>query len=155
MMNICDIYSYENARGILFERDILAEIEKVFHIDTVQFKKGGSVSIREEISNRFNSLGWADKVRIKSNSNLRISYLKKKVGVCVQLGNVSRTYADLMKLMYLGKVKKIEVGVIAVPGNLEANLLGQNVANFERLVREVKIFTKLIDIPLLVICLGN
>lgn len=38
--------------------------------------------------------GWADRVRIVASTNLTINYMKNKVGVCFQLGNVARMYAD-------------------------------------------------------------
>lgn len=154
-MRISESYSYKNAKGILFENEILDEINLAFSLPKVKFYKGSSTVIREDIADNFNSSGWADKVKIKSQNNLRISFMKKNVGVCVQFGNVSRTYADLMKIMYLGKVKKIEVGVIAVPGKIEAKILGQNLANFERLIREINIFSELIEIPILALCITN
>lgn len=86
---------------------------------------------------------------------MTISFLKDKIGLCIQLGNVSRTYADILKLNYLGHNGKISAGVIIVPGVLETKKLGANYARFDRLSREIELFSEIIETPILVLSLSD
>lgn len=57
--------------------------------------------------------------------------MKNRVGVCFQLDNVARMYADLLKLQVLGKNGKIDAGVIIVPYGHESKLLGANYPRYD------------------------
>jgi len=86
---------------------------------------------------------------------LTITFLKKKVGICFQIGNVARTYADILKLSQLNKKGIIDVGVIIVPHKNESKLMGANYAQFERLVKELAQFKEIVPTPIIVIGLSN
>ena len=77
--------------------------------------------------------------------------MKRKVGLCVQLGNIARMYADLLKMQLMYEKQMIDIGIIVVPMKLESKSLGSNHVQFERLVAELKIFDKIINLPLVVI----
>lgn len=86
---------------------------------------------------------------------LSISFLKSRVGVCFQIGNVARTYADILKLNQLNKKGIIDVGVIVVPHKLESKKMGANYAQFDRLANELSQFSDIISAPIIVIGLSN
>lgn len=148
---------YDHLRGlqnVKYKKGILEELMEVLSFSDLSFGSNPSKEIKKEISNRFNDKGWADKVRI-GTSKLTISYLKSKVGVCFQIGNVARTYADILKLSQLYKMGVIDVGVIIVPNQLESRKMGANYAHFNRLTSELKLFKDIVPIPILVIGLSN
>jgi len=130
-MRICDKYDHLGAYNIIFSKPkVYQEIEEVLNNDSPLFKKGASRIIKRKINLRFNELGWADKVKVGlGKSGLTISFLKCRVGVCFQIGNVSRTYADILKLSFLCNEGVIEAGVIIVPHQIEAKKMGANDAN--------------------------
>ena len=75
-----------------------------------------------------------------------------KIGLCIQTGNVARTYADMLKLQALYTDGKINAGVLVLPVKECADTFGKNVANFERFLRELLyVFSKVITVPLLVV----
>ena len=153
-MKISDDYSHRNALFILSSiPDIYNEIEIVITKCEYSFEKHNTELIKKYLSSEFNKLGWADRVKINKKSNLTINFIKDKIGLCIQLGNVARTYADLLKISYLVQQKGIKAGIIIVPGEKESKLLGANYANFERLVREVTLFSEIIEAPILIISL--
>jgi len=45
--------------------------------------------------------------------------------------------------------------VVCVPHQLESAKLGANYARYDRLKKELKLFGKIIQVPVLVICLSN
>ncbi len=154
-MKICDIYShlYANEK-LLAKNGVLDELEQILNDKSLIFGKKRPDEIKKIVSQKFNSKGWADKIRV-GNSRLTISYSKSKVGICFQLGNVARTYADILKLTQMGKKNTIEIGIIIVPQKIESKILGANYAQFERLSSEIIHFKDIINLPILIIGLSN
>ena len=64
---------------------------------------------------------------------------------------MSRFYADLLKLEYLYQKGRANSAVYIIPTKKVSKLLGSNVAHFERFTSELKLFTEIITVPLLVI----
>mgnify|MGYP000695076584 FL=1 len=154
-MKICNQYNHSNARNKLEQKNgILSEIKLVLTQSKLTFGKNSSKEIKNNVSLKFNQEGWADKVKV-GNSNLTISFMKDKVGVCFQIGNVARTYADILKLSLLNKKGIIDVGVIIVPHKIESKLMGANYAHYDRLTNELKQVSDIISAPILVIGLSN
>lgn len=103
---------------------------------------------------RFAEDGWALTYSL-GNSNLTIPFLKDKVGVCVQLGNVCRVYADLIKLRSLFIDGKINSGVLVVPSLEYSQQLGSNHADYARLERDLDVLYPAIELPLVVIAVAG
>jgi restriction endonuclease BglII len=95
--------------------------------------------------------GWSDKTTLSPDAKISITSRKGDIGLCVQTGNMSRFYADLLKLEYLFNEGIIRAAVYVVPVKQLAKHWGENIANFERLTNEVRIFSKIIHTPLLMI----
>jgi len=154
-MNICDQYNHHNGLDKIQRKDgILEEIQYVLTNRNLSFGINPPSEIKTSINERFNQKGWADKVKV-GNSNLTISFIKSKVGICFQIGNVARTYADILKLTFLNNKGIIDVGVIIVPHKLEAKMMGGNYSQFERLAKELLQFSDIVPAPILVIGLSN
>jgi hypothetical protein len=60
-------------------------------------------------------------------------------------------YADLLKLQTLYTGGSIKTAILVVPTYLAAKALGDNLANYERLTREMEIFERVITVPLAII----
>lgn len=154
-MKIDQIYSSNDGKSILFSKhQIWDELSQTLSNSKIRFEKRESQNIKMEISRHLNRLGWADSVKIEP-TNLTINFIKSRVGLCIQLGNVARTYADLLKMQILYDRKIIDVGVIAVPVRYVSKEMGSNLAQYERLEEEVKIFDKIIKAPLIIIGLST
>lgn len=154
-MKVIEKYSHLKALDLLKKnKEAWADIQNILADQKLIFSKGNNSHIKKVIGEKFSTQGWADRVTI-GNSKLTISFLKDKVGVCFQIGNVARTYADILKLDYLAKAGIIKMAVIIVPDNIESRKLGANYASFERLKNEIKLFKDIIGVPLLIIGLSN
>lgn len=134
---------------------ILPEIEKIFSDCDLAFGKNRPDQIKRALAIEFNRLGWADRVPIQKDQNLTISFLKNRVGICIQFGNVARTYSDVLKLTFLTKKNIIDLGIIIVPNATESKLLGANYSSFARLSREIEIFSEIIGTPLVIFGVSN
>lgn len=155
-MRINNQFEHLGAKNIILEKpEIWDEIIEVFTCCSLTFGKSRPSQIKHTISTEFNRLGWADKVPINKQTNLTISFIKNRTGLCVQFGNVARTYSDILKLTYLTTKNIIDVGVIIVPNKKESVLLGANYANFNRLSQEIEVFSEIIHIPLMILGVTN
>lgn len=100
-------------------------------------------------------LGWSDNVKVANGTNITITSMHNQVGLAIQLGNVSRIYADMLKLQSLYLDEKISCGMIIVPHYDYLPKLSRkggmdNRINHARVARELPVFSKVITIPLLV-----
>ena len=153
-MRVCNRYSHRNGDLLLNNKDAQKELYAAIESCRLKFQRGAPAGIKEHILNELTSSQWVDKVKV-GNSRLTINFLKDKIGVCFQIGNVARTYADILKLNHLGNTEIIDVGVIVVPHDLESRSLGTNYASFERLKNEIQLFKNEINTPLVVIGISN
>lgn len=100
---------------------------------------------------RLKGLGWSDNIYLDSISKINITSMRDDIGLCIQTGNVSRIYADLLKLQALYLRGSIKGGIIILPSKAAARSFGGNVATLERLERELPIFNQVITMPMVII----
>lgn len=137
--------------------DVLPDVERadlMQAIESCRITPARSVAsrIRSHIERSLTSGGWSGEVQVEPPSQITISSIKNRVGLCVQTGgNMSRMYADVLKLQKLYLDNLISVGAILLPTAAAARALGDNVANADRLKAELPIFRKVIHLPIALI----
>ena len=99
--------------------------------------------------------GWSDEYYLDRTSKITITSIKEHTGLCIQTGNMARMYADLLKLQSLYSRETIANGVLIIPTASCGKSFGGNVASYERVIRELTIFDKVITMPLLIIGFDN
>ncbi len=99
--------------------------------------------------------GWSDEYYLDRTSKITITSVKDKTGLCIQTGNMARMYADLLKLQALYTRRVINDGVLILPTASCGRSFGGNVASYERVLRELEIFDRVITMPLVVIGFDN
>lgn len=128
-----------------------SEIEAALAACVIPIKRGSARKIRERIVAHLGKNGWPGEFRVEPPSKITITSLKNGVGLCVQTGgNMSRMYADLVKLQKLYIDGRVGAGAIVLPTSKAARDLGDNVANADRLEVELAIFRKVIHMPIAV-----
>lgn len=113
-------------------------------------KSHSSKEFRVQLLRSLSIFGWSNPVRIDQRSKISITSMLDHTGMCLQTGNMSRFYADLLKLETLYRKKLIIGAIYIIPTKEFAKKLSGNVANFERLVEELQIFEATLTIPLVV-----
>lgn len=134
--------------------ETLESIRRCLCIRDMRLGVNAPAAVNKAIARRFLGDGWAKGVKL-AGSNLSVSFLREQVAVCVQLGNVSRTYADLLKMQTLIASGRIGLAVEVVPAIGASKQMGSNHASFERLVRDLDLFKATIVGPILVVGLEN
>ena len=101
----------------------------------------------------FKKWGWKIRPEIisDSESGLAADFRKSKIQVEVQFGNMARWYTDVFKFLLSYSADDIEVGVLVVPMQKTADRIDENVAYYERVMRELPAAKMGITIPILVI----
>lgn len=155
-MRVVETFSHLQALDIVRARNsVWDEITQVLEKPEIQFGHDSTSEIKSMIAESFNRIGWADRVRVHRSTRLTVSFAKDRVGLCVQLGNVARTYADILKLELLNDRGVIDVGVIVVPDHIASKSLGANYARFDRLTQELDLFVNIVAVPVLVVGISN
>ncbi|WP_060209923.1 BglII/BstYI family type II restriction endonuclease [Sporosarcina koreensis] len=116
-----------------------------------EINKGCASSLRETIKRQIQLQGWSGETRVDKSNNITITSMKDNIGLCLQTGNVGRFYADMLKLQTLYLNGKIDAGIYIIPTNNAAKKMGGNLANYERFIRELDLYKKIITIPIHVI----
>ncbi len=143
---------YDHRSGLkVVPNSIISDIEKIIWDINPTLSKNTVASIKESIRKRLEKEGWMGEYRLDASSKITISSYLKGVGMCFQTGNVGRIYADLLKLQTLYTKGKITAGIILIPQIKTAKALGANMANYERLIRELPIFSQVITMPIVVL----
>ena len=129
-------------------RSVIEDYKKTLGLYTISdFKKYLIPAIHKK--------GWSDEYFLDRTSKITITSLKEKTGLCIQTGNMARMYADLLKLQALYSRGTITGGVLILATASCGKSFGGNVASYERVIRELAIFGKVITMPLLIIGFDN
>lgn len=109
-----------------------------------------AADFRDALLISLGAYGWSNRVRIDPRSRINITSVLNTVGLCIQTGNMSRFYADLLKLETVFKNKVINGAIYILPIRTISKEINQNCANFERFIEELEIFELTITIPIMV-----
>jgi hypothetical protein len=144
-----EVYNHHHAQTVIpqsFQEQVLKSITSAPIKKPINTQK-----IRNSILEPLHKDGWSDGIRVApTSSKIDITSVKSSTGLCIQTGNMSRFYADILKLQTLFAEDKINASICIVPKRSFAKSFGQNIVNFERFVREIDIFKKTITVPILI-----
>ena len=142
--------SHRNGLDVV-PKELIADVEAVMGSVRARVERGAARAIRQELLNALTQRGWSSEVPIAIDSDITITSMKSRVGLCLQTGNVARTYADLLKLQTLFTNGAITSGIIIVPSSQAAPVIGSNLANSARLEKELTIFRDVVTLPLVLV----
>lgn len=100
------------------------------------------------------SEGWIRSLAV-GRSSLSIGYVRGETGMCIQMGNTCRVYADLLKMETVFRLGDISQAVLVVPADDLSAQLGTNYASFSRAEEDIKALAPTISMPILLIEIAN
>jgi len=151
-MKLAYTYDQHHEAGAVWENRELKEwLTDVFEEPSISIGRRCTGDIREHVEKEFLNDGWAMDVRLDSESMIKVFSLKNDLAFQLQTGNMSRAPYDLLKLEYLYKSGRIEAAALALPTREAAKAIGDNIASAERVIRELKLFDRVITVPILVV----
>ena len=84
-------------------------------------------------------------------TKIKADYKKGRVQVEAQFGNMARWYTDVFKFQVSYSLGLIDVGILIVPTQTFANSIDENVAYYERVIRELPYAKMSITLPIWVL----
>lgn len=130
--------------------ELLKEMRDLLLGTEFKLNKGSATYLREKLLPALRKQGWSSEMQFCPDSRMTITSIRENCGFCLQTGNMSRFYADLIKLEYLYLNGVIVGGIYVLPTKNAAKKMGSNIANFERMCSELQIFHQVIRLPLVV-----
>lgn len=150
-MKLAFTYVHHNGDTEWQKRELYDWITDIFEAPAIKVAQRCTGDIRQHVSREFQGEGWAEDVKIDQELNLTIFALKDDLAFQLQTGNISRAPYDLLKLQHLHQSKKIEAAALAMPTKSAASKIGSNIANAERVAKELAVFDRVITVPILLI----
>lgn len=148
---IYSIFDHRNGLSIIDKSNLKDVVETIQDINPL-IKRNTVTLVRSEIEELLSKKGWIQDYLVSVETKITVSFYKNNIALCIQTGNISRIYADLLKLQSLFLDGKIKAGIIIVPHKHIAKIYGSNMANFERLTNELeKVFSKVITAPMIIV----
>jgi len=110
-------------------------------------------TLNKMLEKQFADKGWEVHPDVTGDkiTNLKADYLKAGIQVEVQFGNMARWYTDVFKFQTSYSLRKIDIGVLVVPMQDFANTIDENIADFQRVTREIPYAKLSITLPILII----
>jgi len=105
------------------------------------------------LNRNFEERGWECQPPVTQDriTGIAADFKKERVQVEVQFGNMARWYTDVFKFQVSYSLGLIDVGVLVVPTQRFANTIDENVAHYERVVRELPYAKMSITLPIWII----
>jgi hypothetical protein len=101
----------------------------------------------------FHARGWECQPPVTADevTGIKADYKKDRVQVEVQFGNMARWYTDVFKFQVSYSLGLIDVAVLVVPMQDFASTIDENVAYYERVMRELPYAKMSITLPIWVV----
>lgn len=149
-MNCPNYYSHKGAEEEIRNREG-SWLFSLYNTPDINVTPRGGALIREYTRNQLALQGWSGEITINSEYELTVFSKKGELAFQIQTGNASRAPYDLLKLQYLYAERSIAAAVLALPTRNAAKVLGDNIANFDRVAGELALFDRIITVPLLLL----
>jgi hypothetical protein len=150
-MNFVSSFTSHNGVAEWQRRELYEWATDLFVVPAIDVKYGCTSAIRAHLRDELTRAGWSYNVRVDPDFDLTVTGIFRDTAFQIQTGNIARAIYDLIKLQQLYVTHKIQAAAIAVPTKSAAALIGSNVANDERLWGEIKLFDRIITVPLMLI----
>ncbi|HVB33695.1 MAG TPA: BglII/BstYI family type II restriction endonuclease [Patescibacteria group bacterium] len=111
------------------------------------------LALNKLLDHEFGQRGWDCQPLVTNDgvTKIKADYKKDKVQVEVQFGNMARWYTDVFKFQVSYSLGLIDVGVLVVPIQAFAATIDENVAYYERVIRELPYAKMSITLPIWVL----
>ena len=145
-----EIYSHCNGVKVA-KKEIVEPLLKILNDTNFKIREGCANELRKAILTKLKALGWSDDFMLDANSQISLTSSIDNHILCFQTGNMSRFYADLLKMQFVYTNGKGSAAIYLIPSKEAAKMMGSNIANFDRFTKELDLFKDIITIPTIVI----
>jgi len=155
-MKLAYTYDDHHNAGLEWEdRNLKTWVSNIFQAPELPIKLRCTPNIRQYVEEELMNDGWALNVKLNQNSGIKIFAEKTDLAFQLQTGNMSRAPYDLLKFQYLFQMQRIKAAALALPTKEAAKVIGDNIANAERIISELKLFDCVITVPILIVAFSR
>ncbi len=115
----------------------------------------GYKNLKKQIADGLAKKGWSGKISLSSRVKSSVPAAKGAVVISFQFGNMARIYADLIKMQYLISTGVTTLIIYIIPDKELAIKIGQNIANSNRLLRELPLYKSFINMPMVIFSINS
>ena len=151
MMQVVQEYSHRFGSESLDQKGLGAETRGLVALPSIRLVQGAASQINQLFETELSKAGWAIKVRVNPEFKITVNAVKERVAITLQTGNVTRAFYDLLKFEVMYLANHIDSAVLILPSWHAARVLGSNIANFQRVTTELKLFQHVFTVPCLVL----
>ncbi|MGJ4745450.1 BglII/BstYI family type II restriction endonuclease [Leptospira sp. SA-E8] len=146
-------HSHAGGLEIAREKELYDWTIEAFNCSTIVWQKGAGKLVRNHIQKRLLHDGWSNEFNISNSYDLKIMGQKNGVIMQLQTGNISRVPYDFLKFQYLFTERRVEMAIYCLPTAKGAYACGpsSNIAQIERISSELKLFHRIITIPIFLV----
>jgi hypothetical protein len=146
-------YTYKNINGYKkneVDKSVFQILEKI----KFKFDINKSSELKNILNTEFALQGWVNRLKVDPRINWSIQYYFKDTAIIYYFSNKARSAIDLIKMQHLYNNGKIKKAVYIVLNKQAAKTMGDNLTNYETCLKEIDVFKKIINCPILIIGLG-
>jgi Restriction endonuclease BglII len=129
---------------------MLTRVEHCLHDIKLSKSHPSAPDLRAKTIMALRDLGWSNEIQLDPTCRITINGVFERVGLAVQMGNICRFYADIIKLQTLFIRDKVAAALYIVAVKRLAAQMGKNLANYERVTQEMQLFYQTINVPVVV-----
>lgn len=144
------IFIESKINGFL-DNSISNEVHEIISSIEFQHQKNSSPFLREILQYEFNKMNWYSKFKVDSRLNWYVQFYAKETAILFYFSNKARSSLDLIKIQHLYANEKIKGAIYIVLTSEAAIKVASNLANFETLEKEIRVFKETISCPILLI----
>jgi len=150
-MKLSEVYYHQGAKEIWDKKGQNDWLQNLMNNPNITIAPRVTSKIRDYLKEELLKDGWSNEMPLSLETDLTISAKKDDLAIQIQTGNICRAPYDFLKLQYLYLEGDIKSSALIVPSKEAAKSIGSNIANFDRLKKELQLFRKTITIPLILI----
>ena len=150
-MKYVQTFSHRHGLEVVRDAGLYDEIIAFLQAPKIAVASKSSKIVKQHMDRALQRAGWALSPQVAPGFELDVNGMKNRICLTTQAGNIARAFYDLLKFQALYLGDRIDAAVLVLPTKHAARALGSNIAQFDRVTNELKLFKHVVTVPLLVV----
>ena len=141
-----------NSEEIIFENILQKELNEILNnAEYSILENKPATNIKKYLIKKFKKNYWSTSNKLFFNSSRKVDLLKDDIGLQIQFGNHAQVWFDVLKLNYLFKNKRINIGMILCLNKEISDQINGGMTNFRDTSSLYENFATFLECPLVFI----
>jgi len=141
-----------NSEEIIFENILQKELNEILNnAEYSVLENKPATNIKKYLIKKFKKNYWSTNNKLFFNSSRKVDLLKDDIGLQIQFGNHAQVWFDVLKLNYLFRNKRINIGIILCLNKEISDQINGGMTNFRDTSSLYENFATFLECPLVFI----